>query len=138
MLLNSMCIQGTTVGYWQLQSRWSQYLYPDIYDTHVLYYVKYDSCSSRPLPASEGRTATGGHIEHPTQMNILKLYDNCYIILIIYILDSALEPSYNFSRNLLLLPWILKLIVDNMVNDSTPLCRVEWNPLHMLPYFVTS
>ena len=36
--------------------------------------------------------------------------------------DSALEPSYNFnlSKNLLLLPWILKLIV-NMVNDSAPL-----------------
>ena len=35
-------------------------------------------------------------------------------------LDSALEPSYYLSKNLLLLPWILKLIVD-MVNDSTPL-----------------
>jgi len=35
-------------------------------------------------------------------------------------LDSALEPLYNLSKNLLLLPWILKLIVD-MVNDSTPL-----------------
>ena len=34
-------------------------------------------------------------------------------------LDSALEPSYNLSKNLLL-PWILKLILD-MVNDSTPL-----------------
>ena len=34
-------------------------------------------------------------------------------------LDSALEPSYNLSKNLLLLPWIQKLIVD-MVNDSTP------------------
>ena len=62
-----MCIQETTVGYWQLDSRWSQYLYPDIYDTHVLYYAKYESCSSRPSPASEGRTATGGHIEHPTK-----------------------------------------------------------------------
>ena len=66
MLLNSMCIQKTTVGYWQLDSRWSQYLYLDIYDTHVLYYVKYESGSSRPSPASEGRMATGGHIEHPT------------------------------------------------------------------------
>ena len=26
------------------------------------------------------------------------------------------EPSYNMSKNLLLLPWILKLIVDT-VND---------------------
>ena len=34
-------------------------------------------------------------------------------------LDSALEPSYNLSKYLLLLPWILKLIVD-MVNNSTP------------------
>ena len=68
MLLNSMCIQETTVGYWQLDSRWSQYSYPDIYDTHVLYYVKYESCSSRPSPTSEGRTATGGHIEHPTNI----------------------------------------------------------------------
>ena len=42
------------------------------------------------------------------------------IILTSYMLDSALEPSYNLSKNLLLLPWILKLIVD-MVNDSTPL-----------------
>ena len=37
-------------------------------------------------------------------------------------LDSALEPSYNFSENLLLLPWILKLIVDK-VDDSTLLLR---------------
>ena len=51
--------------------------------------------------------------------NILILYINCYIILITYLLDSALEPSYNLSKNLLLLPWILKLIVY-MVNDSTP------------------
>ena len=34
--------------------------------------------------------------------------------------DSDIEPSYNLSDNPLLLPWILKLIVD-MVNDSTPL-----------------
>ena len=34
-------------------------------------------------------------------------------------LDSALKPSYNLSKNLLLLPWILKLI--DMVNDSAPL-----------------
>ena len=31
-----------------------------------------------------------------------------------------LAPSYKLSKNLLLLPWILKFIVD-MVNDSTPL-----------------
>ena len=54
------------------------------------------------------------------QMNILTLYNNCYVILTMYMLDSALEPSYNLSKNLLLLPWLLKLIVD-MVNDSTPL-----------------
>jgi len=35
-------------------------------------------------------------------------------------LDSALELSYNLSKNLSLQLWILKLIVD-MVNDSTPL-----------------
>ena len=54
------------------------------------------------------------------QMNIKTLYNDCYVILTTYMLDSALEPSYNLSKNLLLLPWILKLIVD-MVNDSTPL-----------------
>ena len=32
-------------------------------------------------------------------------------------LDSAIEPSYYLSKNVLLLPWILKLIVD-MVNNS--------------------
>ena len=42
------------------------------------------------------------------------------VILTKCMLDSALEPSYNLSKNLLLLPWILKAIVD-MVNDSTPL-----------------
>ena len=35
-------------------------------------------------------------------------------------LDSSLEPSYNLTKNLLYLPWILKLIVD-MVNASTSL-----------------
>ena len=50
------------------------------------------------------------------QMNILTLYNNCYVILTTYMLDSALEPSYNLSKNLLLLSWILKLIVD-MIND---------------------
>ena len=54
------------------------------------------------------------------QMKILTLYDNCYVILATYMIDSAIEPLYNLSKNLLLLPWILKLIVD-MVNDSTPL-----------------
>ena len=37
-----------------------------------------------------------------------------------YMLDSALESSYNLSKNRLLMPWILKLMVD-MVNYSTPL-----------------
>ena len=35
-------------------------------------------------------------------------------------LDSDQGPSYNLSKNLLLLPRILKLIED-MVDDSTPL-----------------
>ena len=35
-------------------------------------------------------------------------------------LDSDQESSYNLSKNLLLLPRILKLIKD-MVDDSTPL-----------------
>ena len=40
-------------------------------------------------------------------------------------LDSDQEPSYNLSKNLLLLPRILKLIKD-MVDDSTPLlCLVH-------------
>ena len=37
-------------------------------------------------------------------------------------LDSDQEPSYNLSKNLLLLPRILKLIKD-MADDSTPLLR---------------
>ena len=44
-------------------------------------------------------------------------------------LDSALESSYNLSKNLLLLPWILKLIVD-MENDSTPLINVYYMHKH--------
>ena len=55
------------------------------------------------------------------QMSTLTLYINCYVILTTYyMLHSALEPSYDLLKNLLLLPWILKLILD-MVNDSTPL-----------------
>ena len=55
------------------------------------------------------------------QMNLLllTLYNNCYVILTTYILDSAQEPTYNLSKNLLLLPLILKLIVY-MLNDSNP------------------
>ena len=53
-------------------------------------------------------------------MNIQTLYYICYVILVMYILDSDQEPSYNLSKNLLLLPRILKLIED-MVDDSTPL-----------------
>ena len=37
-----------------------------------------------------------------------------------YMLDSDQELSYNLSKNLLLLPRILKFIED-MVDDSTPL-----------------
>ena len=40
-----------------------------------------------------------------------------------YMLDSDQEPSYNYSKNHLLLPRILKLIED-MVDDSTPLYLV--------------
>ena len=57
-------------------------------------------------------------------MNVSTLYTNCYEILTTYMLYSAIEPSYNLSKNLLLLPWILKLIVD-MVNDSTPLLKCK-------------
>ena len=39
-----------------------------------------------------------------------------------YILHSDQESSYNLSKNLLLLPRILKLIVD-MVDDITPLLK---------------
>ena len=42
------------------------------------------------------------------QMNILTLYNYCYVILTTYMLDSALEPSNNLSKIFLLLPWILK------------------------------
>ena len=52
-------------------------------------------------------------------MNILTLYYICYVILAMYMLDSDKEPSYNLSKNLCLLPRILKLIED-MVDDSTP------------------
>ena len=41
-----------------------------------------------------------------------------------YMLDSDREPSYNLSKNHLLLPRILKLIED-MVDDSTPLLILE-------------
>ena len=43
-----------------------------------------------------------------------------------YMLDSDQEPSYNLSKNLLLLPRILKLIKD-MVDDSTPLLKFQVN-----------
>ena len=58
-------------------------------------------------------------IENHPCMNI---YYICYVILAMYMLDSDLEPSYNFSKYLLLLPRILKLIED-MADDSTPLIR---------------
>ena len=34
------------------------------------------------------------------QMNIKTQYNDCYVILTTYMLDSALEPSYNLSKNL--------------------------------------
>ena len=58
-------------------------------------------------------------------MNILTLHNNCYVILTTYMLDSDLEPSYNLLKNLVLLPWILKLIGD-MINDSTPLLMLHF------------
>ena len=57
-------------------------------------------------------------------MNILTLYYICYVILAMYIFESDQEPSYDLSKNLLLLPRILKLIKD-MVDDSTPSPVVE-------------
>ena len=57
------------------------------------------------------------------QMNILTLNNIRCVILKTYMLDSDLEPSYNLSKNLLLLPWILNLIVD-MVDDSSPLINI--------------
>ena len=41
-------------------------------------------------------------------------------------LDSDQEPTCNLSKNLLLLPRILKLIKD-MVDDSTPLLRCPFH-----------
>ena len=57
-------------------------------------------------------------------MNILTLCYICYVILAMYMLDSDQEPSYNLSKNLLLLPRIQKLIED-MVDDSTPLFKSQ-------------
>ena len=51
--------------------------------------------------------------------HLFRLIIFSYTILVMYMLDSDQEPSYNLSKNLLLLPRILKLIVD-MVDDSTP------------------
>ena len=59
-------------------------------------------------------------------MNILTLYYIFYVILAMCMIDSDQEPSYNLSKNLLLLPRILKLIED-MVDDSTPLYVCETN-----------
>ena len=52
------------------------------------------------------------------------LFIYIYVILAMYMLDSDQEPSYYLSKNLLLLPRILKLIED-MVDDSTPLMYVH-------------
>ena len=40
--------------------------------------------------------------------------------------DSDQEPSYNLSKNLVLLPRILKLTED-MVDDSTPLVSAPFS-----------
>ena len=55
-------------------------------------------------------------------MNIFTLYYICYVILAMNMLDSDQEPPYNLSKNLLLLPRILKSIED-MVDDSTLLFK---------------
>ena len=52
-------------------------------------------------------------------------------------LDTVLEPIHNLSKNLLLLPWILKLIVD-MVNDSIPLARSTYSQIARLNWFYES
>ena len=57
-------------------------------------------------------------------------------------LDSDQEPSHNLSKNLLLLPRILKLIKD-MVDDSKPLI-IKQIPMYndkgsaQLPVFLQS
>ena len=56
------------------------------------------------------------HFSFITWSNFSPLYYIGYVILAIYMLDSDPEPSYDLSKNLLLLPRILKLIED-MVDD---------------------
>ena len=55
-------------------------------------------------------------------IQLLTLYNNCYVILKTYMLDSAIEPSYSLSKNIVLLPGMLKMMVEivDMVNDSIP------------------
>ena len=73
-------------------------------------------------------TANINHKRHenpfsPPNYNIhknCKFEKNLNTVFYLNNIDSALEPIYNWSKNLLLLPWILKLIVD-IVNDSTSL-----------------
>ena len=65
-------------------------------------------------------------------MNILTLYYIRYVILAMNMLDSNQEPSYNLSKNLLLLSRILKLIED-MVDDSTPLNNVGHKTTNKIP-----
>ena len=67
-------------------------------------------------------------------MKILTLYYICYVILAMYMLDSDQEPSYNLSKNLSLLPRILKLI-EYMVDDSTPLFRAIFGSWLKYPIF---
>ena len=50
-------------------------------------------------------------------------------------LDSDQEPSYNLSKNLLLLPRILKLMKD-MVDDSTPLQNWQIIALHKYTQYI--
>ena len=52
-------------------------------------------------------------------------------------LDANQEPSYNLLTNLLLLPRILKMIED-MVDDSTPLLFVLFSIFILFLFFVCS
>ena len=54
-----------------------------------------------------------------------------------YMLNSDQEPSYYLSKNLLLLPRILKLIED-MVDDSTPLLVLKKMELNVQDFIKSS
>ena len=69
------------------------------------------------------------------QLNIWTLYNSCYAILSTYVCLWLISPranSYNLSKNLLVLPWILRLIVDT-VNDSTALLMLLYPIWSLFP-----